>query len=154
MAYELTTDFVYPLSELYEGVCNKATFVFDAPPVGTEWYADYMLDKFEEECSKQEASMLRLRIYEDHAPLTVTKFYCEAWLCGSPLPAWAIAAIITACLIALGIVTSDILKIIETHWPEIAKITKWVAIGVASVATIVVARLLAEILPKRKKVKA
>lgn len=151
MAYELTTDFAYPLSEFYEGVCNKATFVFDAPAIGTEWYADYMIDKFEEDCSKQEACMLRLRIYEDHAPLTVTKFYCEAWLCGSPLPAWAIAAIITACLVALGIVIYDILKIVETHWPEISKTAKWVGIGVASLATVAIARLLAGLLPKEER---
>lgn len=150
MAYELTTDFCYPLAEIYEGDAQKVQFIFSAPPVGTEWYAGQMIDSFEEKTQSQGESILRLKVYEDHKPIFETKFFVEFVITASPLGPVAIAAIITACLLALGIITYLILEMVSAHWPEIATAAKWIGIGVASMAVIAIVGALTKALPKRR----
>ena len=150
MAYKLTTDFYYPLAEIYKGSAEKAQFTFSSPPVGEGWYADQMIDSFEEEVVKHGESILRLKIYEDHAPLMETKFFCEATITASPIAPLVWVAIIAACLVILGIVTYKIVKILDTHWPEVAKTAKWVGIGIAAVAAAVTIGLVSRALPKKE----
>lgn len=151
MAYELTTDFYYPLAEIYEGDAQKVQFTFSAPPVGTEWYASQMIDSFEEETAKQGESILRLRVYEDHKPISETKFFVEFVITASPLGPVAIAGIITACLLALGVMTYFILRIVSEHWPEVAMTAKWIGVAIASGAVIAIVGALTKALPKRRE---
>lgn len=150
MAYQLTQDFYYSLADIYDGAAERISFSFNAPPVGTEWYAAQMVESFKDEVRNQGEDILRLRVWEDHQPLLVTKFVAEFTITASPLPVWAIAAIITACLVVLGIITYQILSIIDTRWPEISKTAKWISIGVASVAVATIVGLVTRALPKRE----
>ncbi len=151
MAYQLTQDFYYSMAAIYDGAAERISFSFDAPPVGTAWYAARMVESFKDEVRNQGEDILRLRVWEDHQPILVTRFVAEFTITSSPLPVWAIAAIITACLAVLGIIAYQILSIVDIHWPEISKAAKWISIGVASVAVATIVGLLTRALTKREE---
>jgi len=150
VAYQLTQDFYYSLADIYDGAAERISFSFDAPSIGTAWYTAQMVESFKDEVRNQGEDILRLRVWEDHQPILVTKFVAEFTITASPLLFWQIALIITACLVVLGIITYQILSVIDTHWPEIAKTAKWIGIGVASVAVVTIVGLLTRAPPKRE----
>lgn len=156
MAYRLTQDFLYEFGEIYQGPATKTTFSFDAPPIGYEAYAEQMIDEFRQKAEEQGASMLRIRVWEDHKPITVTPFFVEFTCCGSPITSAVIIWIIKAVIIAIiGFLIYHVLHAIETiEWPagaELVRAIKYAAIaaGLFGAAALVRAVRAPKKLPKR-----
>lgn len=136
MAYELTLDFLYELSETYRGPATKTTFSFDAPLVGYEAYAELMIGQFREEARMNGAEMLRLKVWEDHEPITYVPFFVEFTCCGSPIPPAVVILIIKAVIVAIiGFLIYYIVHSIkQLRWPEVKvafEALKWLGIAAA-----------------------